>query len=174
MEAIKQPYTENFDTLVALVTHLSNTRYESRTIPTMAADLGLDEQKVRTVLEKFPAFFRKSRKQHEGEYYYTVHLRYARRSPDESHPKEPTNPLKPEELSTLLDLISKMLANENATVTTNLEVENAMSRLKLELQQRNEALSAELKQRNETLYLTSIITMIAALIAAAVTLWSHA
>jgi hypothetical protein len=107
----------------------------------MARDLGLDEQKVRNVVDQFPAFFRKSKRiDNQGEHFYTVHLRYARRT----NQKVGTEPLKPEELSSLLDLVSKMLANESE-----------MSRLYIEL-----------KQKNRTLLLTNIITMIAALVAA--------
>lgn len=143
MTTLTQPYTDNFDTLVALIIHLSNTDFESRTVPPMAKDLSLDVQKVRKVVEQFPAFFRKSKRtDSKGEHFYTVHLRYSRRKRDGENVR--TEPLKPEELSSLLDLISKMVANENE-----------MSRLYLDLQ-----------QRNRTLLRTNIITMVAALIAA--------
>jgi hypothetical protein len=144
MMSLEQPYTENFDVLVAIVTHLSNTEAESRSVPGMARDLGLDEKKVRTVVDRFQAFFRKgTQPNNEGQYYYTLHLRYSRRKIDgEGVSREQ---LRPEELSTLLDLISKMVANEHE-----------MSRLSLEL-----------KQRNRTLIFTNILTLIAALIAAA-------
>jgi hypothetical protein len=141
-----QPYTDNFDALVALLTHLANTDRESRTVPNMARDLGLDEHQVRKVLQQFTGLFRKSRTvdKKNGEPFYTVHLRYARRKRDGA--TVPTEPLKPSELSTLLDLVLKMVARENE-----------MSKLYVEL-----------KQRGRTLIVTNIVTMIAALLAALV------
>src|SRR5262247_3654812 len=107
-ETVNHPYTNYFDTLVALVTHLSSINAESRTVPNMARDLALEPEEVRGVVTKFPAFFRQSRTaSQEGERFYTVHLRYARRY-DRQGERVPTEPLSPEELTTLLDLISKM------------------------------------------------------------------
>jgi hypothetical protein len=142
MATLGQPYTGNFDTLVALVTYLASTEFRSRTIPPMAMDLGLDPEEVKAVLQKFTGFFRKSRNAEGGEHSYTLHLRFARRRLEGGVISSDT--LKPEEFATLLELISKMVANENE-----------MSRLYLDLE-----------QRNRTLLWTNVITMIAALIAA--------
>ena len=146
MTSPPQPYTDNFDVLVAVLTHLANTDRESRTVPNMARDLGLDAQQVRTVVQKFTGLFRKSRTLDKitGEPFYTVHLRYSRRKREGA--RVPTDPLKPEEFATLLDLVSKMVAREN-------EMSN---------------LYVELTQRNRTLLWTNIVTMVAALLAALV------
>lgn len=145
-ETINQPYTSYFNTLVALITHLSSINAESRTVPNMAEDLALDTEEVRRVVTQFPAFFRQSRTaSKEGERYYTVHLRYARRYNKQGQ-KVPTEPLSPEELTTLLDLISKMVAQEYET-----------SRLHLDM-----------RERNRNLFWTSLITMLAAITAAVV------
>jgi len=110
-----QPYTEHFDTLVALVTHLSNTQYISRTPQGLADALGLKKDKVQIVLDLFPGFFRKSRNTHvSGEYYYTVHLRHAKRSLDANKAID-SMPLKPEETQALFTLISSMVAQESET-----------------------------------------------------------
>lgn len=141
-----QPYTRYFDTLVALVTYLSSANSESRTVPSLAEDLTLETGEVRDVVTTFPAFFRQSPKTDSaGEKFYTVHLRYARRY-DKEGKKIPTQPLKPEELTTLLDLISKMVAQEYET-----------SRMHLDM-----------KERNRNLFWTSLITMFAAITAAVV------
>ena len=141
-----QPYTKHFDTLVALVTYLSSTNAESRTVPNLADDLALEPDEVRDVVTQFPAFFRQSAKPNsKGEMFYTVHLRYARRY-DKQGVRVPTEPLSPEELTTLLDLISKMVAQEHET-----------SRLYLDMQ-----------ERNRNLFWTSLITMFAAITAAVV------
>lgn len=143
MTTVGLPYTENFNTLVALVTYLASTEFKSRTIPTMAKDLGLNLEEVKAVLQKFTGFFRKSIYVDEsGEHSYTLHLRFARRRLGSGVIS--SEPLEPEELTSLLDLISKMVANENE-----------MSILYLDL-----------KQRNRTLLWTNMITMIAALVAA--------
>jgi hypothetical protein len=142
-ETVDQPYTKHFDTLVALVTHLSSIDGESRTVPRMAESLGLEPEEVRSVVTTFPAFFRQSRP--EGEKYYTVHLRYARRY-NKKNEKVDTEPLSPQELTTLLDLISKMVAQEFES-----------SRLQLDM-----------RERNRHLFWTSLITMFAAITAAVV------
>ncbi len=106
----EQRFTKYFDTLVALVTHLSSTAYKSRTPTNIASALGLDGNEVREVLRMFPGFFRRSKNEGaEGEHFYTVHLRYARRSVD----GETSRPLTPEELSALLNLITHMTTQEH-------------------------------------------------------------
>jgi len=143
---VDQPYTKYFNTLVALVTHLSSINAESRTVANMSRDLALEADEVMGVVTRFPAFFRQSRTaSEEGERFYTVHLRYARRY-DRDGKRSATQPLSPEELTTLLDLISKMVAQEYET-----------SRLYLDM-----------KERNRNLFWTSLITMFAAITAAVV------
>lgn len=145
-ETVNQPYTNYFNTLVALVTHLSSINSESRTVPNMARDLALEPEEVRSVVTQFPAFFRQSKTESEkGEKFYTVHLRYARRYNKQGE-RVPTEPLSPQELTTLLDLISKMVAQEYET-----------SRLHLDM-----------RERNRHLFWTSLITMFAAITAAVV------
>lgn len=56
-------FTKHFDTLIALVTHLSSTHYKSRTPAHIAKALGLDAKEVLEVLQRFPGFFRRSRNQ---------------------------------------------------------------------------------------------------------------
>jgi hypothetical protein len=147
-ETVNQPYSVYFNTLVALVTHLSSTTSESRTVSNMARSLGLPPGEVRDVVTKFPAFFRESRTESkEGEKFYTVHLRYARRY-NKDNEKIDTKPLSPEELTTLLDLISKMVGQEYET-----------SRQQLDM-----------RERNRQLFWTSLITMLAAITAAVVSI----
>jgi hypothetical protein len=135
MKTAERPFTDNFNTLVALVTHLSNTDYESRTVPGIARDLNLAADQVRRVLDEFSAFFRRSQRADEaGDHYYTVHLRYARRAHDQD--RVPTERLKPEELATMFDLIATMVKNESQL--------------------------AELHQRNWTILVTMIAAVIAA------------
>lgn len=109
------PYTKHFDTLVALVTHLSNTQYISRTPRGIADALGFKRAEVQEVLDRFPGFFRRSRNKHaSGEHYYTVHLRHARRSFDGNREID-SAPVRPEETQALFSLISIMVAQENET-----------------------------------------------------------
>jgi hypothetical protein len=147
-KTVNQPYTVYFNTLVALVTHLSITTAESRTASNIARSLGLQPDEVRDAVTKFPAFFRESRTEsQDGEKFYTVHLRYARRY-NKLNERVDTEPLSLEELKTLLDLISTMVAQE---------YEN--SRLQLDM-----------KGRNRQLFWTSLITMLAAITAAVVSI----
>jgi len=125
-----QPYSENFDTLVALVTHLSNTQYISRTPQGLAQALGLKKDKVQIVLELFPGFFRKSRNTHvSGEHYYTVHLRHAKRSRDRNKEID-AMPLKPEETQALLTLISNMVTQESETARLYFQQESEYRNLR--------------------------------------------
>lgn len=141
---MEQRYSDNFDNLVALITHLSSTSYKSRTPSNIAKSLSLDSSKVQATLEEFTAFFRKSKKASEiGEHYFTVHLRYARRK-QEDQDSEVSKPLEPEELSSLINLVTHMVSQEQET-----------SRLYLDL-----------KERYRGLFVTNIATMIAAGIAA--------
>jgi hypothetical protein len=114
-------YSENFDAIIALLTHLSNCDQESRTVPHMATNLGLDAEIVRKVLDGFPGFFRRSKKRDAvNEPYYTVHMRYARRKVDGE--SSPTERLTADELGSLFDLVSKMVSNEHEMLKTNLSL----------------------------------------------------
>jgi hypothetical protein len=156
MPAPAKSYTENFDTLLALVTHLASTHLQSRTVPGLARDLGFNAEDVRTVLNGFPGMFRKSRStDRAGEPYYSVHLRYARRSlsnePNEHEAADADNePLNSEELSSLFQLITQMVAHES-------ERSNLLM---------------EFRQRNHALLWTNAITLIAALVAAVAAIYA--
>ena len=50
-------YSENFDALIALTTHLGSTQLKSRRAPSLSRDLGFQLDMVRTVLNGFPEFF---------------------------------------------------------------------------------------------------------------------
>lgn len=124
----EQRFTKHFDTLIALVTHLSSTHYKSRTPTNIANSLGLDSAEVLDVLKRFPGFFRKSKTQDKtsGEYFYTVHLRYARRLQEES-----SEPLLPEELSSLFNLITQMTTHEHETSLLSIELREGQREVKL-------------------------------------------
>lgn len=145
---MKVPYTMHFDTLVALLTHLSATDRASRTPTYVANDLGLSKEEVLQVLEGFPAFFRKSRKtsniaESKGDHFYTVHLRYSRRKLDNEEDGE-SQPLSTDEIDILLNLVSHMVTQE----------------------QENSRVVMELKENYKNLQATNKVTMIAAIIAA--------
>jgi hypothetical protein len=107
------PYTAHLDTLIALITHLSLTANESRTPPWIAADLALDLGEVRATFGAFPGIFRRSqrRSRENGEYFYTVHARYALRRKG-AVDDEPLPEMRPEIMKALLDLVSQRAAAE--------------------------------------------------------------
>jgi hypothetical protein len=120
---MKRRYTDNLDTLVALVTNLAMTRFRSRTPTALAEYLSLDQADVVFVLTNFRGLFRESTVlTDDGEHWYTLHLRYARRwlesdtkrEPATEDEEDPREPLGPEYLSTLLTFISNMVAEEQA------------------------------------------------------------
>ena len=83
MRTLKKSYLENYDLLIALITHLSLTKYRSRTPSQIAKSLGLldNKEQVQKSLDSFFEFFRKSnnKSQDSNENFYTVHARYALR-----------------------------------------------------------------------------------------------
>ena len=121
---------------------VAESAYDSRTAPEVAEELHLDAPFVRVVFEDFPCFFRRSRRTDSNvEHYFSVHARYARRLPKAPGGNRPPTPtLEPEELSSMFDLITNMVKNGSQR--------------------------GDLEQRNRTLFITTVVTMIAALIAA--------
>src|SRR5713101_2217796 len=77
-----QPYTEDFNTLIALVTYLGGTDRTSVNVEveTIADGLGLDPVTVKAVLQRFPGFFRPVvvTVQYPNPDVYSLILRYAR------------------------------------------------------------------------------------------------
>ncbi len=143
-------YTDNFDTLVALITHLASTAYKSRTPPNIAEALSLQLDSVRNTLDQFPGFFRKSSDTTKsGEHYYTVHLRYARRKQERADGVE-SQPLDTDELVSLVNLVTHMVAQE----------------------QENSRLGVELAARYDNLKRKSEITLVVAGIAALASIFS--
>jgi len=124
---VNQSYTENYNLLVALITHLGATDKASRTPTSIARDLRFDKEKVVFTLDNFPAYFRKSKKisdnsNSQGDHFFTMHLRYSRRKLDKNSEGE-SQPLSTEEISMLLGLVTHMLEQEqeNSRVYKNLE-----------------------------------------------------
>jgi hypothetical protein len=118
MEKVK--YSDYVNTLIALVTHLGMTHYKSRTPAKIAKHLNLDVVDVKNVLESFTGLFRRSSTiSSNGEYYYTLQLRYARRWLDQDNDegeedREPREPIGADYLSALLNFILKMVEQEHA------------------------------------------------------------
>jgi len=159
MDGSETPYTDHFDALLAVVTYLASTPYQSRRVPHLARDLGFDTAQVRSVVEIFRGLIRQSRTtDDDGEHYYTLHLRYARRPlPTKQAGQDAKNePLSSQEISGLLQLISSMVSHEKET-----------SRLLLAQKDQLDRLSIELTQRNRGLVATTLTTLVVALIAAA-------
>jgi len=144
------PYSDNFDVIVALITHLGATHKASRT-PTFAAkDLGFNKLKVQSVLDQFPTFFRKSQNVSKkektlGDHFYTLHLRYSRRALDDDE-NGASQPLSTEEVDMLLRLVTHMVEQE----------------------QENSRAFRELEQSYRNLVASSKWTMIAAIAAAVI------
>lgn len=158
IEGSSTPYTDYFDPLVALVTHLSATQRKSRTVPNLARDLGFSEKEARTVVEGFRGLFRQSRTRNaSGERSYAVHLRHARRPLRGAHDAddEEQGPLESEEISALLQLVSSMVTQEKETSRLLIEQKDALHRLRLDLE-----------QRDRSLRVTGIWSMLAASLAA--------
>jgi len=114
-------YTKHFSTVVALITHLGATNRRSRTPTFIGTDLGLDKQDVISVLRLFPSVFRESRtvsteQESKDDHFYTLHLRYSRRTDDDDKAGE-SLPLSTDEIGMLLDLVAHMTHQEQQQKT---------------------------------------------------------
>lgn len=78
---MKKKYSKDLDELIALVSYLSMTKYNSMRPSILAKRLALNEKVVLRVLNEYKGIFRKSQKadKDSGECYYTLHFRYALR-----------------------------------------------------------------------------------------------
>jgi hypothetical protein len=124
---VNKLYIENYNMLIALITHLGATDKASRTPTSIANDLRFEKDKLLFTLDNFPAYFRKSKKtsdkdKSQGDHFFTLHLRYSRRKLDKSAEGE-SQPLSTEEINMLLGLVTHMLEQEqeNSRVYKNLE-----------------------------------------------------
>lgn len=106
-------YSDHLDTLIVLATYLALTPKISRTSQGLATDLSLREHDVQTTLDGFPGVFRKSENRSaEGEWYYTLHARYALRKADAEG--QNLAELRSDLLSTLLQFVSHQAAQESS------------------------------------------------------------
>lgn len=114
-------YSQNFTTLIALVTYLAVREGESDAVnaPRLADYLGLNETEVVRVLEHFNGLFRSSRKSYESQDYgkqknYSLLLRYAHRKYSDGN-FESSDPLTNDDLRMLLDFITVQFREEQET-----------------------------------------------------------
>jgi hypothetical protein len=107
-------YTRNYETLMAVVTHLGVGKWALRQPRGIANDLSIDESEVKTVLREFKGLFRESTKtsRDHGDHFYSLHLRHSRQASDENREIERA-PLESEYLFPLLEFISKKSAQES-------------------------------------------------------------
>jgi len=114
-------YSDHFDTLVALVSHMALMDYLSRTPSNLAKFLSLEYEEVNFVLKNFKGLFRESinpvSNSGKEEKYYCLQIRYATRQTrkgEEDDIEEKAAELRAEYLTALLEFISKMVDIERA------------------------------------------------------------
>ena len=113
-------YSQHFETLVALVTHLAvvgGDEADAANAPKLADRLGLDEQEVVEVLESFKGLFRKTQERYPSKNYglqhrYTLQLRYARRRYIDGKVVNVGEAMTNEGLFSLLEFITKKVSEE--------------------------------------------------------------
>ncbi len=174
MKQLKKSYLDNYDLLIALITHLSVTKYKSRTPTKIARSLGLlaDANRVNQVLNGFQEFFRRSNNigQDTKEYFYTVHLRYALRRKNGEITESP--PLDPSDISVMIQQVSEMVRLEQEKHLTEEEIKKNYENLILSINNQNELASKEFKIKaqelensNKLTQRNSFLTLIVAIIA---------
>lgn len=110
-------YSDHFETIVALISHMALMNFTSRTPSMLAKYLSLDEGEVNFVLQNFKGIFRESIKssQERNEKFYCLQIRYATRKQEEDNDEGDFIQLKAEYLNTLLDFVAKMVETEKAS-----------------------------------------------------------
>ncbi len=117
--ASEHTYSQHFETLVALVTHLAakgSQEADAANPINLAIRLGLDGDEVVAVLDHFRGLFRRSQEQYPSEhgpqYKYTLQLRYARRKYKDGQYINAGEALTNEELFSLLEFITNKVTEE--------------------------------------------------------------
>lgn len=106
-------FTEDFQALCALITHLgAHEKWQSRTPSEIAGSLAMGRSEVERVLGSYPCFFRESANRKNGERCFTVHLRYARRRANPSTGSHESEPMTPEEIGMLINVLTQMVSLE--------------------------------------------------------------
>ncbi len=119
-------YSENLETIIALTSNLALGKHKSRTPSNLAKYLNLQKQDVERVLEAFKGIFRRSiNKSKDGEYFYTLQLRFAKRwmenYVDDEENDEVKEPLAADYLQALFTLISARATQEAELHKTKLQ-----------------------------------------------------
>ncbi len=108
------PFTDDFQMICALITHLgSHEKWQSRTSSEIGGSLAMPPQEVERVLIAFPCFFRESTNHKNGQRLFTVHLRYARRKVDQNTGSHMSEPMNPQEIGILINLLTHNYLLEN-------------------------------------------------------------
>ena len=106
-------FTEDFQVLCALITHLrAHEKWQSRTPSEIAGSLAMERVEIERVLGSYPCFFRESANRKNGERCFTVHLRYARRRKNPTTGSHESEPMIPEEIGMLINTLTQMVALE--------------------------------------------------------------
>lgn len=111
----KNSFTKDFHMLTALICHLSATEWRNRTPSEIAGSLAMDRDEVERVLIDYPGFFRESinKKKDTKERLFTAHLRYALRRRDPDTGARLSDPLDPDHMSIMLNLLKEMISVES-------------------------------------------------------------
>lgn len=113
-------YSQHFETLIALVTHLAVSgegEADAANAPKLADRLGLHEEEVITVLDGFKGIFRRTQEKYQTsnyglQYKYTLQLRYARRKYVDGKVVNVGAAITNEELFSLLEFITNKVGEE--------------------------------------------------------------
>ena len=116
MKTSQPKYSEDLETLLALISSLSMTSFSMRTASNLSKDLSIDTDVLITVLDKYKSLFRRSRRQSDkGNYYYGLQLRYALQFGEEETDegiKKVKPPLETDHVTALLNFVSNKAKSE--------------------------------------------------------------
>jgi hypothetical protein len=115
VRGLETPFSDDFQMLCALITHLgAHEKWQARSPSQVAGRLAMPQDEVERVLGSYPCFFREStNKNKQGERLFTVHLRYARRVLDPETGSHVSQPMTSDEIGLLIDTLVKMVSMES-------------------------------------------------------------
>ena len=124
-------YCDNIDYLTSSIIYVGTDEYYwARTPVALAAELSLDEGRLKTVFDGFPGLFRKSaRVGSNGQHFYSLQARYSQRKGGDTRDPDQISEIRPidtEKVKLLLDFVLTMTEHEkNDSRTYNYKHFNA-------------------------------------------------
>ena len=110
----KPNYSEHYEVLMAVITHLAVNKWALRQPQGIAKDLSIDKESIHRVLKDFKSLFRESsgKSKDHADPFYSLHLRHWRQA-NSDNPDLERPPLEADYLFPLLRFVSEKSAQQS-------------------------------------------------------------